>query len=544
MLAIPGTEGYFQWCRQLSPGPIQLSTPMNHQFTCPTCGFAMQASFEGGSAAAQCPQCGQEFMVEASPPVLPVVKAQAVPVATPHPVQPRPAHRPPPGRPGPVPQPRAQARIESHHPNPSPGRDRLRIVGLVVAGVLLLIGVVWLTRQPGEPKAAVVTGPTPEETARQEAAAAQAKMSLELKKIKDALAASEAAKAKREEELARETSQQEQAARDAEQAKEQAKHAQLVSYYAETFFAGDKEAAEAFVKVRTSCLFELADLTNDGDPTNDPKTKEEGEKFLLKRIIWHLERDSVLSKWMKDHGRDPNKLGPELAQIAPQRPGSGQPANSFDFTKYASMGSGFWVASAGWILTNEHVVTDAQTVDLRLPDGKMLQAKVVKTDEANDLALLKADLTTASWLAVSKGDTDLQLGRTVFTVGYPDPVVQGVEPKFTDGRISAASGIGDRKDSYQTTVPVQHGNSGGALVDFATGWVIGVINAKLESRTGVSADNVSYAIKGRVVRTFLDSVPEAKAAVDANPPKALEHSDERSVIDRTTQSAVLILRRR
>lgn len=93
-------------------------------------------------------------------------------------------------------------------------------------------------------------------------------------------------------------------------------------------------------------------------------------------------------------------------------------------------------------------------------------------------------------------------------------------------------------------MPVQHGNSGGALVDFATGWVIGVINATLESRAGISADNVSYAIKGRVVRTFLDSVPAAKAAVDANPPKALDHGDERAVIDRATQSAVLILRRR
>lgn len=198
--------------------------------------------------------------------------------------------------------------------------------------------------------------------------------------------------------------------------------------------------------------------------------------------------------WMKDHRWDPNKLAPELLQITPQRPGFGQWANSFDFTKYASMGSGFWVSADGWILTNEHVVTDARAVDLRLPDGKMLQANVIKTEEANNLALLKADRTTASWLAVSKGETDIPLGRTVFTVGYPDPIVQGVEPKFTDGRISA--------------------------------------------------DNVSYAIQGQVVRTFLDSVPAAKAAVSANPPKALGQGDERAVIDRVTQSAVLILRLR
>jgi S1-C subfamily serine protease len=174
----------------------------------------------------------------------------------------------------------------------------------------------------------------------------------------------------------------------------------------------------------------------------------------------------------------------------------------------------------------------------------MSQAKVVKTDEANDLALLKADLTAASWLAVSRGETDLPLGRTVFTVGYPDPVLQGVEPKFTDGRISAASGIGDRKDSYQTTVPVQHGNSGGPLVDFATGWVVGVVNARLESSRGVGADNVSYAIKVKGVSAFFDAVPEAKAAAVKTPPKPLAKGDERAVIERVTASAILILRRR
>jgi hypothetical protein len=146
----------------------------------------------------------------------------------------------------------------------------------------------------------------------------------------------------------------------------------------------------------------------------------------------------------------------------------------------------------GWILTNEHVVGSSTLVDLRLPDGKIHQAKVVKTDEAADLALLKVDLASASWLAVSKGENDLQLGRTVLTVGYPSPWVQGVEPKYTDGKISAASGIGDRKDSYQTTVPVQHGNSGGALVDAATGWVVG-LSARERGPAGAGCKEVFSA---------------------------------------------------
>jgi S1-C subfamily serine protease len=277
---------------------------------------------------------------------------------------------------------------------------------------------------------------------------------------------------------------------------------------------------------------------NDGNPEKHPKTQDEANQYVADRVVWHFERDEVLSEWVKSHDRDVKKLVAELLQRSPTRGGDGQAVAKFDFSKYASAGSGFWISSNGWMVTNEHVVTDAKVVDVRLNDGRVIEAKVMKTDEANDLALLKADVTPTEWLAVSKGAVDLSLGRTVFTVGYPDPMVQGVEPKFTDGRISAASGIGDRKDSYQTTVPVQHGNSGGAMLDFASGWVVGVINARL-----VSADNVSYAIKSRVVSAFLDSVPEAKDAATKTPAPLPPKGDEQAVIDKATKASALILRK-
>ena len=119
-----------------------------------------------------------------------------------------------------------------------------------------------------------------------------------------------------------------------------------------------------------------------------------------------------------------------------------------------------------------------------------------------------------------------------------------MEPKFTDGRISAASGVGDRKDSYQTSIPVHRGNSGGALVDFSTGWVVGIVNAKLMGSDGERADNVSYAIKCSVVSGFIDKIPEAKAAMLKNPPKAPAKGDEQEVISRATEASVLILRPR
>ncbi|MCX6879250.1 MAG: trypsin-like peptidase domain-containing protein [Verrucomicrobia bacterium] len=528
---------------------------MNLQFNCPQCGLAIQASTDSAGGTAQCPQCGQQFMVEASVPALPVVKARAVPAAAPHPANPSPPQartRPPQARPGPPGHPHAPARPRFEPPPPPPNdasNDKLRFIGLAVAGALLVIVAIWIALGGGQPKPKPRQSsdkPSAEEIAKQEAAAEITRVNLELKKIQDSLAEKEKEEAKRQREEA-ERKQEEWLknllAQQIEQAKKRAEYESVRNSYAERFFSSDSNAAEAFISALNTSLRELVDLLGDGDDSNDPKTKEACEEYLIKRLIWRFERDPVLSQWIKEHKRDPKKLVQELVQGSPQRAGSGPPPKAFDFTKYGSMGSGFLISSDGWILTNEHVVSDAKVVDLRLRDGKILQATVVKTDEANDLAILKADLTAESWLAVSKGDTDLTLGRTVFTVGYPDPMVLGVEPKFADGRISAASGIGDRKDSYQTTVPVQHGNSGGALVDFATGWVVGVVNARLENRSG-PADNVSYAIKGKVVSTFFESVPEAKAAAAKILPKPLAKGDERAVIDRVTDSAILILRQR
>jgi len=100
---------------------------------------------------------------------------------------------------------------------------------------------------------------------------------------------------------------------------------------------------------------------------------------------------------------------------------------------------------------------------------------------------------------------ELSLGRSVFTIGFPNPVMQGVEPKYTDGKVSATAGMGDDKNFYQVSVPVQPGNSGGALVDADTGWCVGVITLRLENTSdGRSAQNVSYAIKSAALFGFVD----------------------------------------
>lgn len=519
---------------------------MELKFSCPNCNVGMEAEVHQiqGPIEVQCPQCGQQFAVDPEPVKIPVVKAQTF-----TPVQTRqvqvPQHPQPPLR-GPVhrgnhpPQPRRVAAADD-------SGDKWKLIGLAGAGVALIVGVVWFLNldpnKKNEPTAQQreTARLEEEEKAREEAAAAErAKVNEELQKVKDKLASEEKIKQQAEEERRR----QEELKANEELEQDLAQHRKIVNYYAENGFNGDRSAAEEFIKVSRASMMELADRMNDGDTSNDPKDREEADRFVADRVVWHFERNELLSQWVKDHGRDTKKLVAELLRRNSVQDAGDESTPKFDFTKYSGVGSGFWISSDGWMLTNEHVVSDAKTVDIRLQDGQLLEASVVKADETADLALIKANFTPKSWLAVSKGEMDLPLGRTVFTVGYPSPTVQGVEVKFTDGRISAASGIGDRKDSYQTTVPIQHGNSGGAMVDFASGWVVGVINAKLESPSGVSADNVSYAIKSKVVTKFVDTVPEAKDAVLKSPSPVLPKGDERAVIDKATKAAVLILRRR
>lgn len=126
------------------------------------------------------------------------------------------------------------------------------------------------------------------------------------------------------------------------------------------------------------------------------------------------------------------------------------------------------------------------------------------------------------------------MGASVFTIGFPNATLQGVEPKFTDGRISSLTGFRDEKDSYQVSVPIQPGNSGGPLVDMKAGHAIGITSAILGG-----GDNVGYAIKGRVALGLIEGVPEAKNSLAASPMPA--GGDESAMIARVKSATVLVL---
>jgi S1-C subfamily serine protease len=178
--------------------------------------------------------------------------------------------------------------------------------------------------------------------------------------------------------------------------------------------------------------------------------------------------------------------------------------------KYTSSGSGFIISQKGYVVTNFHVIEQIEKcfVELKINnESKTFEAEVVQKDPKSDLAILKikgATLDTVQFkIPYTYPTSSTDVGTQVFTLGYPMALTaMGKEVKFTDGKISAKTGYNGDISSYQTSVPVQPGNSGGPLFD-NEGKLVGIINAKI-----MEADNVSYAIKSSNLRNLYDLLPD------------------------------------
>ena len=176
------------------------------------------------------------------------------------------------------------------------------------------------------------------------------------------------------------------------------------------------------------------------------------------------------------------------------------------FSEMKATGSGF-IVSGNIVVTNYHVIENANSIKVSLNiNGTFedFQAKVLSTDKTNDIALLTikdgnfTPLKPAPYNIVSN---PVDVGTSIFTIGYPLSSVLGQEAKITDGLISSQTGYDNDAVTYQISVPVQPGNSGGALFD-KTGHLVGVVNAGIPG-----ADNVGYAIKSGYLLNLIDSAP-------------------------------------
>ncbi|TXI72521.1 MAG: trypsin-like serine protease [Limnohabitans sp.] len=184
----------------------------------------------------------------------------------------------------------------------------------------------------------------------------------------------------------------------------------------------------------------------------------------------------------------------------------------------AGLGSGVIVSPEGHILTNNHVIEEADDIEVVLTDGRRTAAKVIGTDPDTDLALLKISLDKLPVIVLGQSE-QLQVGDVVLAIGNPFGVGQTV----TSGIVSALGrnqlGINTFENFIQTDAAINPGNSGGALVD-VNGHLMG-INTAIYSRSGGNM-GIGFAIpvstaqqvmrelisKGRVTRGWIGVEPQ------------------------------------
>jgi Do/DeqQ family serine protease len=166
-------------------------------------------------------------------------------------------------------------------------------------------------------------------------------------------------------------------------------------------------------------------------------------------------------------------------------------------------GSGVVVSADGYILTNYHVIDGAQQIKVELNDRRVLDAKVVGSDQPSDLAVLKIDATGLPVLPLGNSDA-VRVGDVVLAVGNP----LGIGQSVTSGIVSAkgrTTGLGDGSfaDFIQTDAPINRGNSGGALVN-TNGELVG-INSQILSPSGGSI-GIGFAIPSNMAKSVMDQL--------------------------------------
>ncbi len=186
----------------------------------------------------------------------------------------------------------------------------------------------------------------------------------------------------------------------------------------------------------------------------------------------------------------------------PPRNGPGVPRER----RESSLGSGVIVDREGTILTNNHVIEQADKVRVTLADGRSFDAEVVGTDPQSDIGVLRLEDPPRDLTPLPFGDSDkLRLGSTVLAIGNPFGVGQTVTMGIVSAKGRANVGIVDYEDFIQTDAAINPGNSGGALVNTA-GELVG-INTAILSRSG-GYQGIGFAIPsnmaGRIMTSLVD----------------------------------------
>lgn len=239
-------------------------------------------------------------------------------------------------------------------------------------------------------------------------------------------------------------------------------------------------------------------------------TNASGEPFSFADLVEQV-RPSVVSILVEREVEARRLAGPQFFfpfgapdgfQFGPRRAPDGEGDEFGDEQTVQGQGSGFFIDAAGHVVTNNHVIEDAEKIEVRLADGSTRAAKLVGRDELTDLAVLKVDGLKGQPYVQFADDVALRVGDWVLAVGNPF----GLGGSVTSGIVSAIGGqerAGQFLDYIQIDAPINRGNSGGPTFDLK-GRVVGV-NTAIYSPNGGSV-GIGLAIPAAVAKATVDQL--------------------------------------
>ena len=236
-------------------------------------------------------------------------------------------------------------------------------------------------------------------------------------------------------------------------------------------------------------------------PAHTPRMLESGSPFSFADLVERV-APAVVTVTVEEKAKDPQMAAQDLP--APFRDFFQQfGVNPQQVPRHAiAMGSGFIIDKTGYIVTNNHVVEDGQKITIKLKDGRKFTAKLIGTDPATDIALLKIDAKKPLPTVEFANDRHVRVGDWVVAVGNPF----GLSNTVTAGIVSSLGrsiGNGSYTDYIQIDAPINRGNSGGPTFDIE-GKVIGM-NTMIYSPSGGSV-GIGFAIPSSTIHDVVDQL--------------------------------------
>jgi serine protease DegS len=171
-----------------------------------------------------------------------------------------------------------------------------------------------------------------------------------------------------------------------------------------------------------------------------------------------------------------------------------------------SLGSGVIVDAKGRIVTNQHVINGADSIQVQLADGRVADAHIVGQDPDTDIAILDLKIDKMPVMPMGRSDT-LRVGDIVLAIGNP----YGLSQTVTQGIVSATGrgqlGLATFENFIQTDAAINLGNSGGALIDI-NGDLVGINTAVLNRQFGGGPEGIGFAIPVNLVRGVMEQILE------------------------------------